>query len=320
MKRCCLLLLLMASAAFGDDGALRVATIGDLRLEDGEVIRDCRIGYRTYGQLASDRSNVVVVLTWLGGTTEGLAGWIGPDKLYDSSTWYIVSIDALGDGVSSSPSNSKAQPGERFPHFTFRDMVHSQHELLTRELKLQHVHAISGLSMGGIQTYQWVVSYPEFMDLAIPIVGTPRQTSYDLLLWKTELSLVESQHNLDTVAAINEMQLRTPSYTAAHTAPEKVDDLLQSHAAALKRIDPLDYKAVLRAMIGHDIGRDLSGIRARILVVAAEQDHTVNPAPSIEFARQTQSELLTLPGDCGHLATTCHTDVLVSAVHRFLHR
>src|SRR5206468_2119486 len=77
-----------------------------------------------------------------------------------------------------------------------RDLVRSQHTLLTRELKLDHVFAASGLSMGGMQTFQWVVSYPSFMTKAVPIVGSPKLTAYDLLLWKTELSLIDSPMGL----------------------------------------------------------------------------------------------------------------------------
>jgi len=64
-----------------------MATLGDLKLDSGQVIRDCRVGYRAYGTLKADRSNVVVVTTWFGGTTAGLTGWIGPGKLYDSSKY-----------------------------------------------------------------------------------------------------------------------------------------------------------------------------------------------------------------------------------------
>ena len=86
------------------------------------------------GNLAAGRSNVVVLTTWFGGDSAGLLGWVGEGKLFDTSKFRIIIIDALGDGVSSSPSNSAEQPGEKFPRFTMRDMVRSQHELLTREL------------------------------------------------------------------------------------------------------------------------------------------------------------------------------------------
>ncbi|HEX9500320.1 MAG TPA: alpha/beta fold hydrolase, partial [Thermoanaerobaculia bacterium] len=141
MKRL-LVVFLFATAAHAQE--LRFANI------DG-----VKIGYRTWGRLDDAKSNAILVLTWFAGTSEGLAGWIGPGNLYDPSKYYIIVVDALGDGVSSSP-----------PNFTMRDMVRAQHELLTRELKLDHVYAVSGLSMGGMQTFQWVVSYPMFMTKA----------------------------------------------------------------------------------------------------------------------------------------------------------
>ena len=283
---------------------LRFANLGDFALENGQVIHHCRIGYRTYGQLAPDKSNVIVVTTWLGGTTEGLASWIGPGKLYDSSKYFIVAIDALGDGVSSSA-----------PEFSIRDMVRSQHELLTRELKLDHVFAVSGLSMGGMQTFQWVVSYPDFMTKAVPIAGSPKLTAYDFLLWKTELSLLDSPVGMKAAADINEMHLHTPSWIATHV--RDVDALMKMHEEAMANLNVSDYASQLRAMIGHDIG-STAAIRAKMLIVVAAQDHMVNPIPATEFARATKSELLTLTGDCGHLATSCEAEVMTRAVARFL--
>ncbi len=315
MKRFAIALAFIALAAHAEDGVLRFANLGDFPLDNGQIIHDCRIGYRTYGQLAPDKSNAIAVLTWFGGTTKGLASWIGPAKLYDSTKYFVIAIDALGDGVSSSPSNSSAQPGAQFPQFTVRDMVRSQHELLTRELQIDHLYAISGLSMGGMQALQWAVSYPQFMSKVISIVGTPKQTAYDLLLWKTELSLLGVPLGMKAAADINEMHLHTPEYVASHT--KDIDALMQSHEEALRKLDVNDYASQLRAMIGHDI-RSPQAIRAKMLVVVSLQDHMVNPAPARELARVTKSELLTLTSDCGHLATACEQDVLVRKVARFL--
>src|SRR6476620_4929605 len=112
------------------------ANIGDLKLQNGGVIRNCRIGYRTFGKLNAGKSNVVVFPTWAGGTTEQLQSSIGPGKLVDSTKYFVIAIDALSNGVSSSPSNSRLQPRMRFPQFTLRDTVESQHTLLTRVLKI----------------------------------------------------------------------------------------------------------------------------------------------------------------------------------------
>ena len=90
------------------------AELGDLKLESGEVIRNCRIGYRTYGTLAPDRSNVVLWPTWFTGRTAQLEPMIGPGKLLDPALGvFVVTVDALGNGVSTSPSNSTELPATR---------------------------------------------------------------------------------------------------------------------------------------------------------------------------------------------------------------
>jgi homoserine acetyltransferase len=294
------------------------ATLGDFRLDSGEVIRNCRIGYRTGGTLAADKSNVIVVLTWFAGRSKDEFGWIGEGALFDTSKFYVIVIDALGDGVSSSPSNSVEQPGAKFPRFTMRDMVRTQYELLTRELKLDHVYAVAGLSMGGMQVFQWVASYPDSMDKAVSIVGTPKQTSNDILLWRTELDLLETMHGsrdaMPTVVAIQELNLHTPAWIAKNIAD--VDKTLRDHTKSLADRDPFDYMSQLRAMIGHDIGA--VALKPKMLIVVSLQDQMVNPGPSREFARANGAELVTLSGDCGHLASGCERDVLVREVHRFL--
>ena len=288
---------------------LQLAHLGDFALERGGTIHDCVVGYRTFGTMAEDKSNVVVVLTWFGGTSQGLETWTGPGKLYDTSKYFVIVIDAFGDSVSSSPSNGATA------EFTMRDMVRAQHELLTRELKLDHVLAVSGLSMGGMQTFQWIASYPDYMTKAIPIVGSPKLTTYDLLLWKTELSITTLPDAMRYEADINEMNLHTPAWLNTHV--KDVDTTMKNHEAGLAHINVNDYASQLRAMIGLDIG-PIPEKRPKMLIVVSDQDHTVNPSPARDFAHATNSELLTLTSDCGHLATSCESERLTSAVNEFL--
>ncbi|HSP17330.1 MAG TPA: alpha/beta fold hydrolase [Thermoanaerobaculia bacterium] len=322
MKRILGLLVFAATIARAADAPpQQFASLGDFRLDSGDVIRNCRVGYRIGGKLAADKSNVIVVLTWFAGRSADEFGWIGEGSLFDTTKYCVIVIDALGDGVSSSPSNSTEQPGPKFPRFTMRDMVRTQHEVLTGELKLDHVYAVAGLSMGGMQVFQWIASYPEFMDKAISIVGTPKQTSNDILLWRTELDLLETMHGsreaMPTVVAIQELNLHTPEWIAKNVTD--VDKTLEAHRKSLADRDPFDYMSQLRAMIGHDIDPDFRPpLKPKMLVVVSLQDLMVNPRPAREFARVNKTALVTLTGDCGHLASGCERDVLVREVQRFL--
>jgi homoserine O-acetyltransferase len=101
----------------------------------------------------------------------------------DSSRYFVIAVDALGNGTSSSPSNSDAQPGRDFPRVTIRDLVESQFWLATRVFGLTHLKGIVGLSMSGMQVFQWMTAYPDFMDKAVSIVGSPQSQPDDRTRW-----------------------------------------------------------------------------------------------------------------------------------------
>ncbi len=153
--------------------------MGDLKLESGEVITDFAISYVTHGALNAARSNAILMVTAISGNHHRIDFLIGPGKALDPGKYFIVATDAIGNGLTTSPSNSTAQPRMKFPKFTMRDMVHSQHRLLTEHLKINHVVAVIGPSMGGMQTLQWGVSHPDFMDslvAMVPLARTPAWT------------------------------------------------------------------------------------------------------------------------------------------------
>jgi homoserine O-acetyltransferase len=333
--RLCLSLQLFALIAFAQEQ--QFANIGDLKLQNGGVIRNCRVGYRTFGTLNRDKSNVVVFPTWAGGTTEQLKSNIGPGKLVDSTWYFVVAIDALSNGVSSSPSNSRLQARMRFPKFTLHDTIESQHQLLTRVLKLDHVKAIVGISMGGMQVFQWLVQYPQFMDKAVPIVGTPHPAPYDLLVWQAQIDAL--MHDRDWKGgnysvnparaldfAFGELLLTTPTdYNRRKTREQTLADLARAQSDT-HRFDANDKIRQAQAMMQLDVSREFGGsieraaraVKAKVFVVVAKFDHVVTPGPATEFASLLGAKLLELDSDCGHLATSCEAQRLNAAVAEFL--
>lgn len=88
----------------------------------------------------------------LGGNRHRIDFLIGPGKAYDPAKYFIICTDAIGNGQTTSPSNSPTQHGTKFPHYSIRDMVQSQYALVTKFFGLKHLAVVTGASMGGMQS------------------------------------------------------------------------------------------------------------------------------------------------------------------------
>ncbi|NOZ62618.1 MAG: alpha/beta fold hydrolase [Calditrichaeota bacterium] len=335
MKRLFLTLLFLSFAihAYADSN-LHIARLGDFVLESGDTLKDLRVGYRTFGQLNQEKSNAILNPTWFGGTSEHLSHFIGPNNLIDSTGYFIICVDALGNGVSSSPSNSELQPGDQFPVFTIRDMVNSQYLLLTKVLGIENLYGIIGGSMGSMQVLQWIVSYPDFIDKAVAYVCTPKPSTFDLLIFHTYLQIIESGKKsrqpeneiLKTLRMTQALIARTPEHRVQHISREEFADFLASFDAPKKlyfTVDNWEYQT--RAMISHDITRSFGGsmekaaatIKAKVFIIVAKQDHYINPTPALKLAQMINAETLILKSNCGHLAVGCQLELCRAQIADF---
>ena len=126
--------------------------LGDFTLSSGQVLRDARLGYQTYGTLAPDGDNVIVMPTFYTGTHARNEGFFGAGRAIDPTRHFIVSVNLFGNGLSSSPSNiNGAQSGAGFPLISFQDNVRCQHRLLTEQLGVERIALVVGWSMAGCQ-------------------------------------------------------------------------------------------------------------------------------------------------------------------------
>jgi homoserine O-acetyltransferase len=103
--------------------------------------------------------------------TERFAGELfGRGQLLDAERYYIVLTDAIGHGESSRPSDGLRM---KFPKYNYDDMVRAQYRLLTEHLGVNHLRLVMGTSMGGMHTWVWGYTYPDFMDALMPLASLP---------------------------------------------------------------------------------------------------------------------------------------------------
>ncbi|HWZ48156.1 MAG TPA: hypothetical protein VNX00_08065, partial [Herbaspirillum sp.] len=81
--------------------------LGDLKLESGESIKDFSISYVTHGKLNANKSNAILMVPSIGGNHHRIDYLIGPGRALDPSKYFIICTDAIGNGITTSPSNSK---------------------------------------------------------------------------------------------------------------------------------------------------------------------------------------------------------------------
>jgi homoserine O-acetyltransferase len=183
-----------------------------LPLDGGQVLEGVRIAYETYGRLAPERDNVILVCHALSGDAHaagysddpeapsavdgfgadergirprgGLGWWdgmIGPGKAFDTDRYYVICTNLLGScRGSTGPSSTNPASGRPyaldFPVVTVGDMVRAEKAALGA-LGIESLLAVGGGSLGGMQALEWAVAYPERVRACISIASTARLAS-----------------------------------------------------------------------------------------------------------------------------------------------
>src|SRR5467141_73036 len=134
----------------------------DFRFHTGEVMPELRLHYATVGEKTGQP---VLVLHGTAGSGAGMltpdfAGELfGPGQALDAGKYFIILPDAIGTGKSQKPSDGLRA---KFPRYNYDDMVAAQYRLVTEGLNIRHVRLVLGFSMGGMQTWIWGITYPDF--------------------------------------------------------------------------------------------------------------------------------------------------------------
>jgi homoserine O-acetyltransferase len=146
----------------------------DFALQAGGRLPECELAYTTYGELSAGRDNVVVFTTKFAATHADNEFLIGPGRALDTDRYFVVCVNLLGAGQSTSPSTTTAVPPGAFPLVTLYDNVRLQRRMLEEVYDVQAVELVLGASMGGLQTYHWAVMHADLVRRAAVICGAAR--------------------------------------------------------------------------------------------------------------------------------------------------
>jgi len=348
--------LLFASAAAAhapNEPAHQSFCMGDLKLESGEAIKDFCISYVTHGTLNASKSNAVLMVTAIGGNHHRIDYLIGPGRALDPAKYFVIATDAIGNGLTTSPSNSKEQPRMKFPRFNIRDMVSSQQRLVSEKLGVKKLVTVIGASMGGMQALQWAVSHPDMMYSVVPIIPLARTPAWTTgILEMLRQGIMSDPKWKGGEYAANEppeqgmrlwagwltgVVVRTPVYQESlyPNAQDEIAYLKGLQDAAWKRSDANDWIYQSWAYDAHNVGttpgfngdyrRALKSIKARTLILAGSGD-LLNPEyESMEAARyipDVRYVAINSQRPMGHLSgagvTAPEVDLQNAEISRFL--
>ncbi|MFP5022388.1 alpha/beta fold hydrolase [Pseudonocardia phyllosphaerae] len=178
-------------------GDYELVDIGRLDLEEGGVIPDCHLAVATFGTLSPEKDNAILVTTWYSGTHQiWRDAYIGPGHALDPEKYFVVVVDQIGSGLSTSPHNASGENAgiamSRFPKVRIGDDVVAQERLLREHFGITELQLVVGGSMGAQQTYEWAVRFPNRVRRAAPIAGTARNTPHDELFAKALIEAITS--------------------------------------------------------------------------------------------------------------------------------
>lgn len=313
-------------------GPFELYDLGDFALREGGTLRGCKLAYATFGTLNPAKDNAVLVTTWWTGTSKIMEQlYVGEGRALDPARYFIVIVNQLGAGLSTSPNNAPAPGGAaRFPHVRISDDVRAQHRLLTEAFGIERLALVFGGSMGAQQTFEWAVRFPDMVERAAPLAGTARTADHSLLFTDTLADAITSDPGWNGgwygSAADVHLGLRRVAGLMGVTAmcPAFFNDEVWRGMGFSSARDfrtnflegyflPMDPNVLLatiwkwqHADVTHgrdgDLAAVLSRVKARTSVLAIDSDRMFPPADcAASQALIPGAELRVIESRCGHL-------------------
>ncbi len=258
--------------------------------------------YETHGTLNTGGTNCILLPTYYTGTHASYARMIGEGRVLDPAKYFIISPNMLGNGVSSSPSNSGT-----YANATIANNVHVQHALL-KSLGVQQIKLLYGWSMGAMQGYHWAALYPDMVKSLLAVCGSAKCWPLNEVF----LEGISAAMGHDGDRAAFGRAYAGWAYSAAFYRNElykglgyqTLEDFLKYWEDDHLSFDARDLMAMLWTWKNARISdAELAQIKARTIIMPADTDmyFTVDEA-RIEAAAIPGAELQVLISPYGHCA------------------
>lgn len=333
---------------------------GTFTLESSETLPGIQVAYRTWGRLSADGDNAVVVCHALTGSADVDDWWpriMGAGLALDPERDFIICANILG-GCYGSTGPTSLDPttglafGPDFPLVTVRDMVQAQ-RLLLDSLGVRRVRLVVGGSLGGMQTLEWAVMYPDLVQALVPIATSSRHSPWCIGLSEAQRQSIQADpdwnegwYSPDRPPAVGLGAARMMAMCTYRSWPGfdgrfgrdrqegrpelfKVESYLRYQGRKLNhRFDANTYVTLTRSMDSHDLSRDrgqpsdvLKSMGQPALVVTIDSD-VLYPTPEQQELADNMpgSELAVLHSPHGHDAFLIDVDELGVLIRGFRQR
>ena len=169
--------------------------LSDLVLQCGMTLKNAFLAYKTYGELNKAKDNAIVYPTWFSGQHYENEWLIGPGKALDPAKYFIIVPNMLGNGLSSSPSNTP-EPfnAARFPRITAYDNVMAQKRVVD-SFGIKKIRLVTGWSMGANQTYHWAALFPDMVQNILPFQGAAKCSPHNFVFLEGAKAALQADHD-----------------------------------------------------------------------------------------------------------------------------
>jgi homoserine O-acetyltransferase len=246
-----------------------------------------QVGYSLHGHLNAAHDNAVLLLPPTSGGRHSYDALIGPGKPFDTDRFLIITVDPIGGGASSNPADGL---GAHFPPYTIRDMVAAEARLIHDVLKIEHLHAVAGASMGSFQALEWAVHQPIPIDRLVLVAPAARSDAHFRAITDGMEAVLggndphrSAAARLRAAAALFMPWLRSDAYLVRQGEASNRAEVEALARSWTRNWDPISLLYRYRASAVHDVGvpfgndvkAALARVNARTLVVDISSDRTV---------------------------------------------